>query len=143
MSFPLAIRKNLKENEKVRDENIARINASTGTTWDFEPDLENLYKALKPKYQEQIGNVIYNSYLGGLATNIENFCKDDMCKEALVEAITGKAVTMVVNGEVAPSYNPVVKIESGKLVIYVNDNSSSENFPCNAGNTGNDLMSLL
>ena len=143
MSLPLAARKNIKEKESKRDDNLARIEKATGQKYTFEVDISSIHNALAAAQKDRVGTHIYDSYLTPLADNIEKLCKDDMSKEAFVDATKTRKITLIPDGQKSPSYHPICSLEGGVLTIYVNDNKDRENFPSNCNETGGDLEKLL
>jgi len=146
----LDARKNIAQNQEKLQENLEKINNATGVEFEVEVDfgilLENWNKAQKGNLQHgtssQIGEIIYNYYLGGLADHIVRLCKDDLGKEAFVDAVSKK----IINFEVLPelkkgesSFYSRTKIVDGKLVLQV----MGSNFPCNCSDAGSDIEKLL
>jgi len=98
--IPLNIRRNIRDAESDLDKNMARIKKATGVDFTFKCDMLSIYKQVKnvlTKYDlQRIGTKIYDSQLGNLATTLEEFCKDEMCKEALQDACDKKIIRYMI-----------------------------------------------
>ena len=65
--LPLALRKDLRDNEEKLKANLERINKVTGATWTFEANYGEVNKAISSSYQNRLGEVFFGSYLDTLA----------------------------------------------------------------------------
>jgi hypothetical protein len=87
----VATRKNIKDQEPARKKNLTRIQKATGVEFEVDVDWVVIAEACKEKsYEDRAGEVIYNWYLDGLASNIETFVKDPIQKESFVETFGEK-----------------------------------------------------
>jgi len=140
--MPLTARKDIKDNEAKRDEFLKNINTATGQTYTLEVDMPSLYAVLKDDHKNRIGDTVYNGVFRSMSINLVKLCKDDMSKEAFVEATPSKKIMI----KVAPGsgYYGKSKIEDGAWVLYVDDNKSGTNFQptCNE-EIGQDIGKIL
>jgi hypothetical protein len=137
----VATRKNIKDQEVARKKNLTRIQKATGLEFELEVDWVAFAAAAKERgYEDRVGEVIYNWYLDGLASNLESLCKDEMCKEAVGEACEKKVITfqLISNDEMEGNYQKCT-FNDGVLVVQ----TSVERFCSNTSNTGSDIESRL
>jgi hypothetical protein len=134
-------RKNIKDKEADLKKHLARIQKVTGVEFTVEVDWPAIATtAATTGYTDRPGDVIYGSYLSGLTSNLEKLCKDDMCKEAVVEAAHKKVISfsLVADSELEGKY-AVCKFSDGTLQVHL----SKGGFNCNANRTGSDIQSRL
>ena len=137
--YPLALEQDMAKYEPKRVENLARIEKAlgvTGITLEI-VDWRKCEDTADRGYKNRLGEVAYSWYLGGLADNIEKFCKDEMIKEAIRDAISKKKITLRVD-EKANSYHEE-RFEDGCLAILIRPNS----YASNVAATGEKLDKLL
>jgi hypothetical protein len=85
-------------------ENLKKLDDATGQKWSFETDYAAVAKGVEEKgYKDRVGEVLYSYYLTPAVTNILNLMKDDMVKEAFLEAVSKHTIIFVVDKE-APRY---------------------------------------
>jgi len=142
MSVPLVARKNIKDNENIRDAELAKLEKATGHAHTFEYDVAAVYEALSKKeaggHKDYIGRVLFKDYLGGLVSRVEPICKVEKGKECWNNTVTAKKIVLEVNAQKAPDINPVSEVVDGVYKIYVNDNKGKRNdaFPAMVGDVG-------
>eukprot|EP01113_Clastostelium_recurvatum_P013520 TRINITY_DN1717_c0_g3_i2.p1 TRINITY_DN1717_c0_g3~~TRINITY_DN1717_c0_g3_i2.p1 ORF type:complete len:158 (+),score=48.03 TRINITY_DN1717_c0_g3_i2:92-565(+) len=96
-AFSLSHRKNIRDNEKFKAEHLAKIATVTGVPdWDFEfqGDAAKFNEEICGDYKDRFGEILFgqNSYLSNVADLLERCMKDDMTKEAFVDAVKAKKV---------------------------------------------------
>jgi hypothetical protein len=137
----VATRKNISDNEATRKKMMTRITKATGIEYELEVDWVALAAAAKERgYEDRVGEIVYNWYLDGLASNLERLCKDDMCKEAVAEACEKKVIAfqLVSNDDMESNYQKCL-FNDGVLQVQ----TSVEKFCSNTSNTGSDIESRL
>jgi hypothetical protein len=135
-------RKNVKDKEVDMKKHLARIQKVTGVEFTVEVDWQVIatHAAASGLYTDRPGDVIYASYLPGLAGNLERLCKDDMVKEAVVEAAHKKVISFsVVPDSEVEGKNPICKFADGTLQVIF----TKASFNVNAQKTGADIQSRL
>jgi hypothetical protein len=128
-NLSLAARKNFKEYEKQRDDNLKTLQDALGFAVTLNCDYIALNKAATDRgYENRCGEVVWGSLLEHLANGIKKFNQDDLCKETLVEAIKAKHTVIIRNNdsEELPTYNNL-RVRNGELVLEF----KSDNFWCN------------
>lgn len=133
MSYPLNVRKNLKDNEAARDAHLAKLATITGVTgWtiEFTPEYYQALEALK--WHERVGQLVYNNILGGVVTNLEKHLKDDMVKEAFVEKVSAKKIVLATEAAEHSSAKSVFADGAFKLLF------TPRNANCNVDKAGAD-----
>lgn len=143
----VAARKNIKDKSALRDKHLARIQKATGVDYEVEVDWADWTAALKHKgsyAQDNVGTTVYGEYLDALAENIEKLCKDDMCKEALVEATGKKTIHFRIIpqdqlGNINSKCHSVKFSEDGTMIVATSD----DNICKDTRNCGNDMQSNL
>jgi len=128
-NLSLAARKNFKEYEKQRDENLKTLQDALGFAVTLNCDYVALNKAASDRgYENRCGEVVWGSLLEHLANGIKKFSQDDLCKETLVDAIKAKHTVIIRNNdsEELPTYNNL-RVRNGELVLEF----KSDNFWCN------------
>jgi nitrate reductase NapAB chaperone NapD len=140
---PLTVlaRKNISDKLPDRKKHLTRIQKATGIEFDIEVDWAAWSAAVAAKgYKDRVGDIV-NNYLEGLASNLEKLCKDDMCKEAVVEACAKKVIgfAIIPNEQLGSAYQMCTFTEDGVLTI----STSLERIPTNTSNTGSDIQSRL
>lgn len=142
-------RKEIRDNTKDLAELLARVEKATGVsgwTYDFEGDVNAFNEAvdscmsfsslssLPPPflissntllaYKNRLGEIIVGSYLSKIAEMLETNMKDDMIKEAFLEAVTKKAIRFAPDmGDQKESYYQKVYIPPFLLSHYLTSNS--------------------
>ena len=66
-NLPLALRKDLRDNEAKLNKNLERIAGITGKKWTFETNYDFVNKSIDSSYQNRLGEILYGSYLDILA----------------------------------------------------------------------------
>ena len=141
----VAARKNIKDKAAVREKHLARISKATGVDFDVEVDWGDWRAALPTDYaRDNVGTTVYGEYLDALASNIEKLCKDDMCKEALVEACGKKMIhfRIVPQAQLGPAVSKCHSVtfsEDGTMIVATSD----DNIGKDVHNVGNDMQSHL
>lgn len=136
----ISLRKNLRDFESHRVKNLGRISKAVGIDFELEtPDFPSWFEVATPRnVHDDLGQMFYDWYLGGLADNLEKLCKDDMCKEAVAEACTKKMIKFVLGPKEQKGYGSCT-FPDGVLVITLPPN----NLPANVGELGKDIESQL
>jgi hypothetical protein len=126
--FPLIVRRNIRDAEPVRDKNLERIKKATGIDFVFICDFLSIYNQVKDSMKayeiQTLGDRIYGSQLGNLAYTLEEFSKDEMCKESLEDVCGDKKTIRYLIGNVVEScpncrYSDMAGIgfKDGELVL--------------------------
>lgn len=135
----VATRKNIKDAESNRKTNLDRINKAVGIEFELDHDWVALAKAAADRgYEDRVGEIIFNWYLGGLADNLERLCKDDMSKEAVAEACEKKTIAFVLAPKGTSGYGACTFVD-GVLTVTL----PVDNFCSNVGELGKDIESQL
>lgn len=135
----VALRKNIRDFESHRVKNLGRINKAVGIEFDLQPEWTSYIEAATPKrVADDLGQMIYDWYLGGLADNLEKLCKDDMSKEAVAEACGAKLIKFVIGPKDMKGYGSCT-FPDGVLLVTLPPN----NMPANVGDLGKDIESQL
>lgn len=137
----VACRKNIQDAEGDRKKNMDRINKATGITFELEIDWPLWAQVAADRdYTDRVGEIMYGWYLDPLAYNLEKLCKDDMTKEAIVEACTKKTITfkVVPDSEMSGIYSKVT-FDDGVLTVSL----SKERYCANVDSVGTDIESRL
>jgi len=141
-NLSLAARKNFKEYEKQRDENLNILMHALGFSVTLNCDYVALNKAATDRgYENRCGEVVWGSLLEHLANAIKKFNEDDLCKETLVDAVKAKKMVVIRNNdtETLPTYNNL-RVRNGELVLEF----KSDNFWCNVDSIdGEDGLKML
>jgi len=135
-NLSLAARKNFKEYEKQRDENLKTLQEALGFGVTLNCDYVVLNKASTDRgYENRCGEIVWGSLLEHLANAIKKFNQDDLCKETLADALKAKkTVTIRVNdSESLPSYQNL-RVRDGELVLEF----KSDNWWTNVDSIDND-----
>eukprot|EP01133_Synstelium_polycarpum_P016721 gene16721-19875_t len=118
MPLPLTVRKSLRDNQEILDEAVEKIKNATGVEWTFEFDIENIIEKADADYlKNDAGNFFYKEVAANVAYNIENLCKDETTKEALVEACTENKVILRINTDKKNTDYWKYIFENGSLVL--------------------------
>lgn len=138
MALSLNVRKNIKEFESKRDENLSKINQVLNDNFTFECDMEALYEETPESFKNSIGKVIYDQYLNGLAENFAKAMADEMTLEAFLAAVPSKKIVFSVKDL---DYSSFIKsaIIDGVYHLVAN----KKHFPCNFKQAGSDLEKIL
>eukprot|EP00727_Mastigamoeba_balamuthi_P010413 m51a1_g5995 hypothetical protein (280) ;mRNA; f:291756-293033 len=141
LSGNLELAKNLKEYEPKRAENLAAIAAALGVgSVEFEADIDAVNAAAKDRgYDNRAGEILFDWYLGGLASNLKRMCGDEMVKEAMREAVSAKKIVFRINSNPKGGSYTHDFFEGGALVVEVKPG----NLACNVGDCGSELEKLL
>ena len=101
-------RKEYKEAQVKREENLARIAAAVGfgEGVGFEANLQELAVAAKDRgYGDRAGEVFYGSYLKEMAERLEKDCADEMVKEEYSGKFFSRVVVIRVSKETSGPYH--------------------------------------
>ncbi|RUS16312.1 hypothetical protein BC937DRAFT_91365 [Endogone sp. FLAS-F59071] len=138
-SLPLATRLNIRDNyEGPKPELSERLKkAAGGVEFNFVVDFVDLYQNLEqnPDYRKRLGEVVF-WYFEGLVRNLEDKLKDKMVLEAFIEAVSTRDIILELKS--SESYYELA-IEKSTLYI----RTSPNNFGCNAGEIGRDIIDIL
>lgn len=133
---------NLRDYEADGKKEMERIKAATGVEYQLDLDWVEFDKACTAaKNEGYLGQVVYNFYVKALANSLEKICKDDLAKEAFVEATPKKVIKfkLMSEAEVGDRRFSRSSFEDGAYVL----NIGRENFCANTEIVGNDIESLL
>jgi len=128
----LVFRKNMRDYEEKLQTHLNTIKEATGKDWTFEVDMKTIAgnKKIDSSYQDRPGEILYDSYMERIAQCISDNCKDDMTKEALLEAVSkNKVIFRFVDK--TDDYHEW-KIEGGALILQC----KPENFWVNLSDIG-------
>lgn len=92
MALPMLVRKNIKEFEPKRDENLAKIKQIFNTEFTFECDMEKIYENSPESCKNTIGQIIYEKYFGCLAVNLALIMADESVLKAFLTAVTSRRI---------------------------------------------------
>jgi len=146
--LPLETRKGIRDGEAKAKVHLERLKKATGVEWKLDVNFDDLWKECPgdPKwqsYRNRIGALILDGYLEAVSKNVERICKDEMVKEALLEAAPKHVIHWKFGATdkskfSAHNYSQCVPTD-GALVITV----PPANFPSNVGECGSTLEKLL
>jgi len=112
----LETRLNLRKNEPKLQESLGKLKAATGRDWTLQYDAPLFAKTCETRgYKNRLGDCLLDSTVRGMTGNIVNLCKDDMSKEAFLDAVKNPAIKLVLSD--ASSGYGLASIEAGQLVI--------------------------
>ncbi|KAN0000286.1 hypothetical protein ACTFIZ_000741 [Dictyostelium cf. discoideum] len=98
MPLPLSQRKSLRDNEEHLKNAHETIKAALGVDWTFEFDFELITSKCTDSYvQESLGECFYKEVATNVAECIAEQTKDEMIKEALLEANTNQKIIVAPN----------------------------------------------
>ncbi|KAM9984295.1 hypothetical protein ACTFIZ_004006 [Dictyostelium cf. discoideum] len=123
MPLPLVTRKSLRDNEEKLKENVEKIQQALGVEWTYEFDFETILAKCTEEYvKNDLGGLFYKDIAGNIADCIERCSKDEMSKEALVEANTAQKIVLIPNDD--KKFNAYWKYEfvNGELRVYFKPN---------------------
>ena len=92
MALPMLARKNIKEFEPKRDENLAKIKQIFNTEFTFECNMENIYENSPESCKNSIGKIMYEKYFGCLAVNLALIMADEDVMKAFLTAVTSRKI---------------------------------------------------
>lgn len=138
MSLPLMVRKNIKEFEAKRDENLSKISQVLNENFTLECDMEALYEVTPDSFKNSIGKLVYDQYLDGLAENIAKIMKDDLTLEAFLIAVTSKKIVFSVEDLDYSIFLKSIIIEGAYHLV-----ANKKHFPCNFKQAGADIEKIL
>jgi len=139
--IPLKVRMNIRDNDAKRQEKLEKAREATGIPdleWEF--DWMVLFTAViksgDKSNVERIGDT-YDAICKEAVARLERLCKDDMVKEAIVDALSAKKIRFVYNKDAKlPRGYHKSSFEDGVLVF------TTRTF-ANISEIGNDIESLL
>jgi hypothetical protein len=136
--LPLAIQKSIRDNEKVRDEELKKLSDTIGEPVTFEVDwvtLHEQYTVPKPqKNKDKFPELVYTGYLQKLTPKIIEFLKHPLTKKAYLDTVTTRKIGFKF-GDVEKDCSSV-RVQDGILWIIV----PSGKFMTNNAFVGNDLI---
>jgi hypothetical protein len=122
----LATARNIREFEPKKASNLSRIAKALGIesmTFETPDDTETLSKAIcEHGYANNLGEVLYDWYLGAIASTIEGLCKDTMSQETLKGAMSAKHKVLFKLSpkcDVASGHSTKESLVDGVLVVEV------------------------
>ncbi|KYR03083.1 hypothetical protein DLAC_00575 [Tieghemostelium lacteum] len=114
-TYSLVSRLSLKEHKEKFDEALETLKSATGETWTYdEASLESVYKLVDENSKTNYGRV-FSTVLENVAYNVKEKCKDDMIKEAFVEATPNHTIVFVQNAKQYDYWE--FKFENGNLLV--------------------------
>eukprot|EP00743_Colponemidia_sp_Colp-15_P000138 GILK01000158.1.p1 GENE.GILK01000158.1~~GILK01000158.1.p1 ORF type:complete len:364 (-),score=90.83 GILK01000158.1:175-1194(-) len=140
LDLPLAVRKNLKEQEAMMQSSMDRLNRALGHTYHWHADLVEIYKAVGDSdRKERLGEVLFGDYgyLKALADRVESIAADSMTRDAINEAATARQISFTIDNSVTV-WNEC-RFENGLLVM----KTASSNFWTNVDQIGNNIEAIL
>jgi len=126
-NLSLAARKNFKEYEGKRDENLKILSDALGFAVTLSCDYVVLNKASTDRgYDNRCGEIVWGSLLEHVANAIKKFCMGDR-KGALVDAVKAKKTVVIRtnDSETLPADNSL-RVRNGELVLEF----KSDNYWC-------------
>ncbi|EGG13463.1 hypothetical protein DFA_11224 [Cavenderia fasciculata] len=119
MPLPLIARKSLRDNEEHLTAAVESIKESLGVEWSFEFDFEVIHaKATDDYVKNDLGGLFYKTVaLEGVAANVKDTAKDEITKEALIEANTNNKVIVRINEDKKDNSYWKFQFENGSLVL--------------------------
>jgi hypothetical protein len=138
MALPLSAKKNIKDYESKKNDNLAKIKQIFNTEFSFECDMETMYEAAPESFKNDLGKVIYDQYLGGLAENLSAKMADEMSREAFLEAVTSRKISFKLDNLDWGQYIKSVIIDGVYYLV-----ASKKDFPCNFKQAGADIEKIL
>jgi len=98
MPLPLVARKSIRDNQEHLDAAVEKIKAALGVEWTFEIDFETLLAKVTEDYPKSSpGECFYKEIATNVAECVERASKNDLVKEALIEANTNNKVVVLLN----------------------------------------------
>ncbi|KAF2078018.1 hypothetical protein CYY_000656 [Polysphondylium violaceum] len=119
MPLSLVARKSLRDNQEHLDAAVEKIKSVLGVEWTFEIDFETIMaKVTDSDYvKNSPGECFYKEVAGYVAQCIERAAKNDMVKEALVEANTNSKIVIALNEDKKNSTYWTYKFNNGTLEL--------------------------
>jgi len=155
MPLPLKIRKNLRDTEAKRDDNLAKIKGILGEAYTLVCDFDAMYAALGEgdSYAEQMGTVVHDWRLNGLIENFEKIIKGSGYEKAnplfvgeFNKYVTSRKIVFMVIPERPADYDSytedgycLTRIVDGELRIMC----TKDNVASNVDSTGKYLVNAL
>lgn len=136
----LPARKNLRDNEEKKKENLTRIEGITGKSsveFALKDEVKVAEALAKNGYTDRLGEIFYSSYLEQLAECLEKLCDNPHTKSALNQKWVSNKIYFEID-EKAPSYQNV-DFPKGDLRIFC----TSDRVWSNLGELGAEIPLLL
>jgi hypothetical protein len=92
MALPMLIRKNIKEYEPKKDENLLKIEQIFNTDFTFECDMEKIYEIVPESSKSTIVKMIYDKYFNSLAVNMALIMYDEAIMKSFLAAVTSRKI---------------------------------------------------
>jgi len=134
--LPLTVRMNIRDHEAKRQEQLQRIREATGFSdleWDF--GWNGITSAITQSEANRIGET-YASVCRAAANRLESLCKDEMVKEAIVDALSAKKIKFLFDKNAKFNNYTKAAFVEGVLVF-------TTKYFANIDEIGNDIESLL
>jgi len=136
-TLPLVVSKNIRDNwEKKEPELLAKLKTATGVDWKFDINFQKFHADIADDRKAQVGGVVFWS-MEGLVNNLVKKAKDDMVKEALVEACPNHVIAYYI-GETKSTYHEVLIKDGGIHVVVKKDKAAT-----NVDQIGSKIETLL
>lgn len=140
MTLPLIARKNIKDFESTKHDNLMKIKQIFNTEFDFECDMESVYNNVPEERKNSIGRIMYEKYLGSLAVNFALIMADEILMKDFLTAVPAKKILFKVEHFKEYEYTKSV-IDDGVYILLIN---KSENyFFYNVEQAGSDIVVLF
>lgn len=136
----LATRKNIRDNEEKKKENLGKIEGVTGKTgleFAWKDEVAVAEALAKNGYADRIGEIFFDSYLSQLADALGTFCQNDDNKAALNAIWKTKKILFEID-EKAEGYQQIT-FPNGDLRMA----AKAGNIWTNIGELGGDLASRM
>jgi hypothetical protein len=116
-TLPLALKKDLRDNEENLKKHLQEIKNITGVefTVEISPSMGEINNKIDGSYKNRLGEIVYNSLMGEVAALFKKNSADSMVKDALIEATPAKKIIFEMTDS-ASSYHDIV-FSNGSLVI--------------------------
>ena len=93
MSLPLIIKKNINSFEHKKHENLLKIKQIFNINFSFECDMEKIYEGIFTTNKTNIGEIIYENYLGWLAVNLAQRMSNPDLYDTFIKTITSRIIS--------------------------------------------------
>jgi len=124
--LPLVSKINVRDYwDNTKSELLDKLKSASGVAWTFEVDFKKLFDSIKEDgRKDQIGQVAFWN-LEGLVDNLVRKMKDDMVKEAILDAAPKHVISLYI-GNVPKGYHDV-KFQDGGIHVVVKADSVASN----------------
>ncbi|EGC36398.1 hypothetical protein DICPUDRAFT_54671 [Dictyostelium purpureum] len=128
MPLPLTARKSLRDNEEHLNKSLESIKTSlAGVEWTINFDWDTLFDKLDASTQKNVGETFYKNLSPNIAKCIAEACKDDLTREALIEANCSKMVNVMINPDPKNTVYWKYQFDGGNLNLLFRSNCANIN----------------